>query len=255
MQIVREFSDGQPDFEAASSWGTSAFEKALLCLGDMTGPLTGLTRKWLARNGDGITGLAVRFSGFNRDVVSIAADDGDAVDALLSSAMGSCPVTLVLSRQTPVPQGWKLVATDNWMVGPCDLVDTPSEVGAIGDLDALKSFYAGEGMTFWAPAMFEFGHCYGIRDRSGALVSACSLNFILPSHHYAQIGPLATRADCRRRSYGSAVFGAVRCSLARSGITRAGLFADAQDVSLREFYQRRGLRVLQQFRFLELAGG
>ena len=114
----------------------------------------------------------------------------------------------------------------------------------------LQAFYAEQGMSFWCPAMFRVGHAFGVRGPSGELISAGSVNFAIPEVGYAQVGPVVTHPGYRNRGHATRVLTAIRSSLARSGVRACGLFADADNPRLPEFYGRQGFTARGRFRFV-----
>jgi predicted GNAT family acetyltransferase len=137
------------------------------------------------------------------------------------------------------------------MTCTCEAAAAPDSAEPVTDAAELMAFFRELGMDFWCPPMIAFGHAHGTRDKSGRLVSVCAVNFVIPEAGYAQIGPLATRPDHRNAAHGSAALAAVRASLARSGIGRAGLFFDSDDPFLPSFYGQRGFEARRRFHFYE----
>lgn len=104
--------------EIFAQWGSTRFDKALLCLGDTTVPLAAHASHWVAVSPSGTVGLGVKFSGFSERVVSIATDEQAAFDALLGCCVGGDTATLVVSCSSPTPpEPWSLISTDYWMTG------------------------------------------------------------------------------------------------------------------------------------------
>lgn len=240
----------------AGAWASSRFDRALLVLGDLTRPLRHLSKHWAAYDtqSEVITGLAVRFEGFDQPIASIVAEGEDAFGRLLIQVGGGVSTLVCINdlQQMPANLRSNPVGRDKWMVAPCLRRGTraESEVMPIEDVDEFQHFLQLMGMHFWNPAMLRFGHAFGIRSPNGQLVCAGGVNFILPDESYAQIGPLVTDRAQRGKLMATSVLDWLLESLAEAGIAQCGVFADESNKGVVEFYKRRGFVENGQFRFL-----
>ena len=68
----------------ARDWAQMRFDRALLILADLTAPLRPFARHWILRDTreQFFLGMAVRFEGFDRPVVSIVAENEGAFETL-----------------------------------------------------------------------------------------------------------------------------------------------------------------------------
>lgn len=242
--------------EQAWRWAEDRFDRSLIILGDSTKYLMPYSHHFAAYEhvSFSVFGLAVRFTGFERPVVSVAADDPIAFRELLQTACcGEGAIVAVGAEQRLHSNlGGALQTLDTWLVAPSlPGLDDPPEVKPIRDEQELRDFYDKQGMHFWCPAMLRIGHAFGIRGPDGTLVCAGSVNFTLPRLGYAQIGALATHPAHRGRSFANRVLIAIRSSLSRADIRECGLFADATNPQLPTFYLRQGFSVRGSFRFIE----
>lgn len=236
-------------------WALERFDRALLVLGDLTPSLRPFSHCWAAYDHDGrqIRGLAVRFGGFKSPTASLVSDDPEATDALLEVVAGGEPISLAASATQALPAALEASAQslDPWMIAPCSKENgNPPQVEPLTDERELSAFYGERGVSFWSPAMLDFGHAFGIRGPDGALISAGGVNFVLSSASYAQVGALVTHPGHRGRGHGSHVLAAIRRSLGIAGISMCGLFADAADARLPGLYARHGFTRRGAYRFV-----
>jgi len=247
----------EPD---AKRWAEARLDRSLLLLGDLTVPLRALARFSVlhAESSQRVRGLAVKFNGFDIPVSSIVADDEDAAGSLLA-AVRDLRGYLVVSSEQKLPRAvsYRIESTDPWMVAVCeDSTETRSKnAEAVRDPVEMEDFLRVQGMRFWSPSMFRFGHTFGVRSVDGRLICAGGVNFVLEDLGYAHIGPIVTDAAERGRSFGSQVLAAMRCSLASAGIRHCGLFADGADPGLVRYYVRHGFDRRGEFHFLKALPG
>jgi hypothetical protein len=253
---IRKLTPGTPEWGSAVAWASKQFDKALLFLGDTTKPLLAHAKFWCQRDArdQRIGGVAVCFRGFRSLLISVAADDTGSCLALIDAAVSSRPATLVTHESQLLPASIVTAHADNdpWLDAVCCAALDHASIVALDDARELAWFYAAEGVQAWHPAMLEFGHCYGVRDAAGALIAAGGLNFVLPEHGYAQLGGLVTAKRARGQGHATRILSAIQGSLARAGIARCGLFADAADPTLPSFYTARGFAARGRFRFTPL---
>lgn len=199
---------------------------------------------------------AVRFSGFSNVMVAVLADDAELCERLLEIARPETSATLVVHDGQPLSARLESSPSlyDPWLDVACMTLagEDPASAERLDDPSELARFYVEQGVHHYQPDMFAFGHYHGVRAPSGELVSAGGLNFLLDVHDYAHIGGLVTVANARGRGHGTRVLRAIGKSLAARGIARVGLFADAGDPSLADFYVARGFRLRGRIRFVEL---
>ena len=250
----QEVTNGSFAWDQTLAWARTHFGRSLLFLGDASEALSRHARFWSWIENNAVRGLAVRFQGFHLPVVSSAAENADICGALIEVASASAEALLVTHEEQPLPaQREAEPATyEPWLDAMCSRIPIHSGVCSIHDTGELARFYATQGVHYWHPDMLKFGHCFGVRGSCGSLVSAGGVNFVLSDRSYAQIGALVTAEHARRHSYATAVLTAVRDSLARAGVDRCGLFADASDPTLPRFYAMRGFRVRGRLRFSRL---
>jgi GNAT superfamily N-acetyltransferase len=245
--------NGIEDLEEVRLWAENRVGRALLILGDSAEPLKRHSHFWAVfeHTSEVPLGLAVRFDGFYRPVVSFVSDDFQATDELLRVACrDETIVAISADQQFSSSLKVELQTIDLWLVAPSlSGVEIHPEVESLCDERELCTFYDKQGIRFWCPAMFHVGHAFGIRNEDGKIVCAGGVNFILPRLNYAQIGALVTHPAYRGRSYASHVLSAIRASLAREGISECGLFADAGSPRLLAFYMQRGFSECGRFRF------
>jgi GNAT superfamily N-acetyltransferase len=250
---------GIENLEKVRLWAENRFERTLLILGDSTEPLKRCSHFWAVfeSTSEVPLGLAVRFDGLCRPVVSFVSDDLQATEELMRVACrGKTIVAVSADQQLPCSLEVKLQTIDPWLVAPSlSGLKVHSDIESLWDEREICAFYNEQGMRFWCPAMFHAGHAFGIRNMGGKLVCAGGVNFTLPRLGYAQIGALVTHPAYRGRSCASRVLAAIRASLACAGIPYCGLFADAGNPGLLAFYMQRGFSKHGRFRFIEHTQG
>lgn len=232
---------------ATQRWLEDRFSRSLLILGDLTAPLAGLTTIFVACTAGGIAGVAARFEGFARVVVSIAADDDGAALALHDAAS---PGLLAVSAGDRAASllGGPVHSEDFWMTRRTDGAERRGPAVPADDREALHEFYRREGVDFWTPAMFAFGHHFVVHDGDGRVAAAAGVNFIVSD--YAQLGAVATAGHARGRDYATSCLSAVIASLHAAGVRECGLFADEHDERLLRLYSRLGFEPRGRFRFI-----
>ena len=250
---VEPLADGIDASPAVRAWAVARFDRALMILGDSTEPLRPFSRFWAAFHRGMPVGLAVRFEAFAHPLVSVVADEPDALTALLLPAFASGAGTLVTGSDQVLPDGLATAphTADPWLVSRCSAAPVPAGVEPLQEPDELRAFYRQLGMDFWSPAMLRNGHVFGVRAGDGSLVCAAGVNFILPAQDYAQVGALATHPGFRGRSFATRTLTAVRASLAAADIHECGVLADARDPALTAFYGKLGFVPRGSFRFID----
>lgn len=254
MQVdTRLVTPDSADWPATLGYAHSHLGTALLVAGDMMPPLRDLSVLAAAFDNLQVAGVAVRFAGFATPSFSLAADDSAVADLLLR-VLPPEQGLLAVSTDQPLPS-WcaKLTwSADPWLRGPC-VPDPDAEYRSEPAADAaeLTSFYRALNSPYWCPAMLESGRSRVIRDREGAVVAAGSVQFVIRGQ-YAHIGALATAPAHRGRGFARAILSALRSTLARDGVRDCGMFAEASQPWLENFYERLGFRTAGRFRFAEV---
>jgi ribosomal protein S18 acetylase RimI-like enzyme len=250
---LRELTRGSDDWSQALAWSSLHFDRALLFLGDASAPLVSHARfwSWVVR-GD-VRGVAVRFDGVPVPVVSAAGDDAACAELIAASAVPGATLVTHETQWLPSTLASRPSTHSRWLDAACRRVPPRAEVCRVEESGELASFQEANGMRHWHPEMLQFGHCFGVRENSGALVSVGGVSFSVPGQSYAQLGGLLTAKQARGRGYASAVIEAIRTSLADAGVTRCGLFADPNDDAVSAFYAARGFESRGRFRFSSLS--
>jgi len=250
---VRELTRGSNDWVDALAWSSRHFDRSLLFLGDASDPLASHARFWSSVVRGTVRGVAVRFEGLPVPVVSAAGDDS-ALPALVAAASISGAVLVTHETQwLPSELAARPATRHRWLDAACLRVPPREEVCRIEAASELAEFQAAHGAQRWHPEMVRFGHCFGIREPSGALVSVGGISFSVPGQSYAQLGGLFTAKHARGRGYASAVIDAIRTSLADAHVVRCGLFADSLDTAASSFYATRGFESRGAFRFAPIS--
>jgi GNAT superfamily N-acetyltransferase len=246
---------GTPAFAAARAYASRHFDRALLFLGDSSSALAHHSRFLCATHAGEVRGVAVRFEGFAVPTVSCAADGGDVCSALIEAARPPANCTLVTHEAQPLTAAMASLpgVTDTWLDGPCPPLIKPAGVCQLDDADELLAFCAKHGARYVLPEMLALGHAQGARDAHGELVAIGLLQFALADRGYAQLGGFLTAPHARGRGHATRILAAIRCSLAAAGVAHCGLFADASDPTLPEFYAARGFHHRGRFHFRELS--
>jgi len=250
---VVELVRGSVAWNQALAWAALHFDRSLLFLGDAGAPLAQRARFWSAAVHGVVRGVAVRFEGESAPIVSAAGDDA-ACPALIAAAAKPAGALLATHetqwlplQYTSEPAGYRY-----WLDAASRRAPPYARVHPVGDPLELATFQLEHGLPHWHAEMLQYGHCFGVRDRAGALVSVGGVDFMVSQSSYAQLGGLATAKSARGRGYRSSVIEAIRSSLADAGIARCGLFVDAQDMTQRGFYAVRGFELRGKFRFSPL---
>jgi GNAT superfamily N-acetyltransferase len=236
---------------AAKDYAAKHFSKAVLIAGDMEIPLRTVTEFVLALKSEQILGIAARFHGFGDPSVTVSATTADAADALVHALWA--PKGLLAVADDQILPSWSdhlRWTIDPWLSGTCAInLAAEDETESARDANEIAEFYDSVKACYWWPEMLPSGGTRVIRDRSNAIAAAVSVLFVLPHLKYAHIGGLITDPSYRRQGFGSALITAMRSDLARRGITKCGVFADACHPWLVEFYGQLGLSKIGAFRF------
>jgi GNAT superfamily N-acetyltransferase len=215
----------------------------------MSEPLVHHASFWCCAPGDEVRGVSVRFEGARTPMVSVAGDD-DSCRGLLAVCADFGPATLVTHEAQWLPTS--VAATPStrqrWLVARCKRSPPSPQSCRIGDADELALFQARYGTPHWHPEMLQFGHCFGVRDRAGELVSVGGVTFCLPTQAYAQIGGLLTAKPARGQGYAGILVESIISSLADAGILHCGMLVDEEDRAAIEFCAKRGFASRSRFR-------
>lgn len=221
----------------------------------MEPPLRRVTDFALALNNDRVVGLGARFRGFGDPSVTVSATTADAADTLIRAL--SAPKGLLAISDSQLLPSWshRLMWTiDPWLSGLCTINLAAEKITESAvDANEIAEFYDGLQVSYWCPQMLLAGRTRVIRDGSNAIAAAVSVQFVLPHLSYAHIGGLVTAPTHRRKGFGSTLITAMRSDLARRGIEKCGLFADAHHPWLVEFYGQLGLSQVGAFRFGDIS--
>jgi GNAT superfamily N-acetyltransferase len=121
------------------------------------------------------------------------------------------------------------------------------------DPEELRRFYREVNALYWCPAMLEFGGSRIIRDEFGNIAGAASVLFVLPDVGYAHIGGVVIAPPHRGQGLARKLVADVRTSMARAGVRKCGLFADAAHPWLVDVYERFGFSRAGSFRLGDLS--
>jgi len=231
------------------------FAAVILLLGDLTEPLLSQTEVWVAWQKK-LIGAAVVFHGFATTLVSVVADDSESGLALMQELRPALksPCLLVANLEEPLlscfAQG--TVDEDLWLIRETSLIGSNLPTCAVRSPSEIAAFYYKCGMHFWTPAMVDFGHYFGIRKPDATLASIAGVNFVLSEPRYAQIGNVATDTEWRNKGFATSCVRAVIDSLHRAGVSRCGLFVNADRFDLVRLYERMGFQPAGRFRFVSM---
>ncbi len=253
LRVVDIFP-GSGGWHAAATYTSTHVTSALLVAGDMQPPLRQLSRFTAAfQDDDRVVGVAAAFHGFGEPSVSVAADAADIADALFALIAPSKGL-VVVSVSQPLPAWSECVnwTVDPWLMAEC--VETSEGwTQPAGDPEELRNFYREANALYWCPAMLEFGGSRIIRDQFGNIAGAASVLFVLPDLGYAHIGGVVTAPPYRGQGFARKLVADVRSSLARAGVRKCGLFADAAHPWLVDVYGRFGFSSVGSFRLGDLS--
>ena len=253
-QVDRTAAAGE--LAAIHHFGIRCFPRSLLLLGDLTEPLLGQTDIWVAWQTE-LVGVAVVFHGFATTLVSVVADDSESGMALMEELRPALksPCLLVASLEEPLLSCFEqgTVDEDLWLIRETTPIESNLSTCAIRSASEIAAFYYKCGMHFWNPAMVDFGHYFGIRKPDSTLASIAGVNFVLSEPRYAQIGNVATDSEWQNKGFATSCVGAVIDSLHTAGVSRCGLFVDANRSDLIRLYERIGFQQAGRFRFVQLA--
>jgi GNAT superfamily N-acetyltransferase len=245
---------GREGWHAAVAYALTHVNSALLVAGDMQPPLRNLTRFNVAFHDGEVVGVAGAFHGFAEPSVSVAADTANIAAALLERIAPSNGL-LAVSAAQPLPAWRELVhwSIDPWLVADCVEQTGLGWTEQVTDPDELGRFYREVDASYWCPAMLEFGGSRILRDEFQNIVAAASVLFVLPEASYAHIGGLVTAPPYRGQGFARKLVADVRATIARAGIRRCGLFADAAHPWLLDVYKRFGFNPVGSFRLADLS--
>lgn len=244
------------ELAAVRLFGRRRFSRSLIALGDLTAPLIEHTSVWVTGRPE-ISGVAVVFHGFKTAMLSVVADDASSGDALLTAArreLGGGGL-LVANVEEPLLSRLEHEAADEdlWLTLETSAVEVEQPARLVRSLSEIAAFYDRCGVHFWAPAMTNFGHHYGVRDDDSVLISMAGVNFVIPEVGYAQIGNVATDEKWRNKGFATSCVRAVINGLHDSGVGRCGLFVNSGSPELIRLYQNIGFQEAGRFRFIPLA--
>ena len=227
--------------------------RALLVAADMSDPLWRESQflGLVDTANRSVVGVASRFNGFATPSVSVATPDASSVLSLLEPLLNDGAILIVDKRQA-LPEAVKrgrAWSDDVWLTASSavDSTTLSRDVERIDSYDEVEGFFRAHDARFWCRSMGELRHCYGIRRR-GELIAVTAVNFVLPGLNYANVGPIVTAPEWRGRGFASALLSTQRYELMRSGVSRVGLLAEADQKRLLDYYQRQGFVPSGRFR-------
>lgn len=252
--LVRGIAPVDALWLAAYEYAAEHLATALLVAGNMTTALRDLSNCAVAVDQQEVVGVASVFHGFAAPSITVAADTADAADALVRT-LAPANGLLAVSVDQQMPEWFTCLSwsVDPWLVGQC-----PSDEAAerrtepVIDVGELAAFYDSVRATYWCPAMAQAGGSRVVRDRTGAIVAAISVQFIIQDVGYAHLGALATAPTHQGQGLARTLVTALRSTLGRDGVSQCGLFAEAAHPWLAGFYERLGFVRSGGFRFTEI---
>lgn len=234
-------------------------------LGDLDEPHWSQTEYFAIFEGQEIRELALLYHGMSPPILlAIQNDAGDWMQTLLQELLPQLPknvyahlsaglLDILEPRYQAEDHGPHLIMqlTSDKAIFSTEVASV--EILSDGDFEALETLYQAAYPRHWFyRSMLENGPYVGIRDQSGAMISAGGTHVYSPQYGVAALGNIVTHPDFRGKGLGKSV-SAKLCQLLIKEVDTVGLNVHAENKSALTLYQALQFKAIADYSEITLS--